>query len=83
MVSRWHKTMDVTVSNVEYKTDTLLVPCMPRNETMYQNLDEAIHMGKVIVLLTWSSVLALHAPVTNTRHQYYARSSDWRYHHEC
>jgi hypothetical protein len=37
--------MDVTVSNVEYKTDTR--PRMPRNETMYQNLeDEAIHMGK-------------------------------------
>jgi hypothetical protein len=33
---------------------------------MYQNLeDEAIHMGKVIVFTTWSSVLALHAPVTS------------------
>jgi hypothetical protein len=57
--------MDVTVSNVEYKTDTL-PSSLACNETMYQNLeDEAIHMGKSSYITTWSSVLALHAPVTS------------------
>jgi hypothetical protein len=59
--------MDVTVSNVEYKTDTLLSSLACRVTTMYQNLeDEAIHMGKSSYITTWSSVLALHAPVTTS-----------------
>jgi hypothetical protein len=60
----WHTATVLKPNNVEYEMGySTLVPCMQRNESMYEKLeDEADHMGKVILYYN----LALNACSTCT-----------------